>query len=52
VQWDAQLIGDGTVGVVALQIRAMLEGDVRPRRGSGQHVQVPYGFLTGMPVEE
>lgn len=48
VEWDAQLIADGTVGLGALQIRVMLENDMKPRPGSDQHLEVPYGYLTGM----
>lgn len=47
-QWDDALIGDGTVGLGALQIRTMMEADFKPRAGSDQHLEIPYGFLTGM----
>eukprot|EP00887_Chlorella_sp_A99_P000052 scaffold16.g52.t1 len=30
------------------QVRALLDGDMRPRPTSDQHVPVPYGFLTDM----
>lgn len=48
VQWDTAQIGDGTVGLGALQVRVMLVDDMKPRAGSDQHVEVPYGYLTGM----
>ncbi|EFN54669.1 hypothetical protein CHLNCDRAFT_52990 [Chlorella variabilis] len=48
VQWDTQLIADGTAGIVALQIRVMLQNDTKPRPASDQHTEVPYGFMTGM----
>lgn len=47
-QWDETLIGDGTVGLGALQVRTMLQQDMKPREGSDQHLEVPYGYLTGM----
>ncbi|KAI7837708.1 hypothetical protein COHA_008500 [Chlorella ohadii] len=48
VQWDTTAIGDGSVGVVALQIRSMMRDDMKAREGSDQHLEVPYGYLTGM----
>jgi len=42
------MIGDGTAGLVALQIRTMLQQDMKPRAGSDQHTEVDYGWLTGM----
>ena len=48
VQWDDAIIGDGTVGLGALQLRTMMQQDAKPRPGSDQHVAVPYGYLTGM----
>lgn len=50
-QWDGRDIGDGTVGVQALAIRQMIVNDMEPREDSGQHTQVPYGMLTGMPED-
>lgn len=50
-QWDGRDIGDGTVGVQALAIRQMIVNDIEPREDSGQHTQVPYGMLTGMPED-
>lgn len=52
VQWDEKLVGDGTVGIVALQVRVMLQNDAKPRGGSDQHIEVPYGYLTGMLPDE
>ncbi|KAL4442489.1 hypothetical protein ABPG77_005073 [Micractinium sp. CCAP 211/92] len=51
VQWNEKLVGDGTVGIVALQVRVMLQNDAKPRDGSDQHIEVPYGYLTGMPAQ-
>ena len=48
LQWDTAQIGDGTVGLGALQVRVMLVDDMKPRAGSDQHLEVPYGYLTGM----
>lgn len=48
VWWDEEAVGDGTAGLVALQIRVMLQNDAKPRPGSDQHLAVPYGFMTGM----
>ena len=47
VQWDDVLIADGTPGLAALQLRVVLQTDMEPRANSGQHVGVPYGYLTG-----
>ena len=47
VGWDGEQIGDGLPGMVALQLRALVQGDVLGV-GRGQHVEVPYGYLTGM----
>ncbi|KAL4447823.1 hypothetical protein ABPG75_005042 [Micractinium tetrahymenae] len=52
VQWNEKLIGDGTVGIVALQVRVMLQNDSKPRDGSDQHIEVPYGYLTGMMPDD
>lgn len=48
VQWDDVTVGDGTPGIAALQLRALLQGDQQLRPGSTQHREVPYGYLTGM----
>jgi 4-amino-4-deoxychorismate lyase len=49
VAWDGASIGDGTVGVVSLQLRTLLQSDVYPEGdGSILHTEVPYGYLTGM----
>jgi hypothetical protein len=51
-QWDDVIIGDGTPGLVALQIKVLMEEDMRPGGpGVGQHVEVPYGYLTHMEGE-
>lgn len=49
VAWDGGAIGDGTVGVVSLQLRTLLQSDAHPETcGSSLHTEVPYGYLTGM----
>lgn len=48
VQWDDTRIGGGTPGMVALQLRALLQLDADPNPPSNRHTEVPYGFLTGM----
>ena len=48
VFWDDADIGDGAAGITALQLRALMQGDMRPVEGSDQHTEVPYGYLTGM----
>lgn len=52
VEWDGDAIGDGTVGVVSLQLRTLLQSDVYPETSetaaSPLHTEVPYGYLTGM----
>lgn len=47
-KWDGEPVGDGEVGVVSLQLRALLQTDVYPREGSNLHTEIPYGVLTGM----
>jgi len=48
VEWDDCKIGDGQVGIVALELRALILKDMVVRTGSEQHTEVPYGYLTGM----
>lgn len=52
ISWDGEAIGDGTVGVVSLQLRTLLQSDVFPDVSetsvSHVHTEVPYGYLTGM----
>lgn len=47
-QWDNEPIGDGEAGIVSLQLRSLLLGDLYPWENSPFHVEVPYGILTGM----
>jgi 4-amino-4-deoxychorismate lyase len=47
VTWDDVAIGDGVAGMGALQLRALMQGDMRPG-SNGDHTQVPYGVMTGM----
>lgn len=48
IEWDGTPIGDGAPGIATLQLRALVQGDMRPSAGSDQHTEVPYGYLTGM----
>lgn len=33
---------------LAVQVRSLIQRDMRPTPGSDQHVEVDYGYLTGM----
>ncbi|KAK9904013.1 hypothetical protein WJX75_002557 [Coccomyxa subellipsoidea] len=50
IQWDntefLQTKPTPEVGIIALSLRALLEEDMDPTANRGQHVEVPYGFLT------
>ena len=46
--WNGQKIGDGRPGPSALAFENILENDKKPREGSGLHIEVPYGYMTGM----
>ncbi|DBA96325.1 TPA: hypothetical protein ACH3X3_002502 [Trebouxia sp. C0006] len=48
IQWDQDAIGDGTPGRGVLSLKAMLLNHMNPANNKGQHVEVPYGYLTGM----
>lgn len=50
--WDQQIIGDGTPGRGVLSLKAMLLNHMNPANNKGQHVAVPYGYLTGMESEQ
>lgn len=47
-QWDNTAIGDGTPGRGVLSLKALLLNHMNPANNKGQHVEVPYGYLTGM----
>ncbi|CAL8470838.1 g10380 [Coccomyxa elongata] len=51
IQWDdtefLQTKPTPEVGIIALSLRALLEEDMDPTGNRAQHVEVPYGFLTG-----
>lgn len=52
VTWDGHAVGDGEVGIVSLQLRTLLMGDLYPvvfddGTVDGKHTAVPYGTLTG-----
>lgn len=52
-RWDTAMIGDGSAGTVALQLKVMMEDDADPESEFGKsegraHLPVPYGMLTGM----
>ena len=48
--WNGQKIGDGLPGPSALAFENILENDKKPREDAppGLHIEVPYGFTTGM----
>jgi len=53
VSWNGHDVGDGEAGIVSLQLRTLLMGDVYPVTyddGSvdAKHTPVPFGLLTGM----
>jgi len=48
VKWDDVVIGDGQPGIASLQLRTLVQGDMMPREDSDQHMEIPYGYLTGM----
>ncbi len=48
IRWDQDAIGDGAPGRGVLSLKAMLLNHMNPANNKGQHVEVPYGYLTGM----
>ena len=51
-RWDDAEIGGGAPTTAVLRLRELLDRDRDPVEGDGtQHVEVPYGVLTGMIVE-
>lgn len=45
----AQMLADGEPGVCSLAFDVMLMKDMQPGEyGSPEHMEVPYGYLTGM----
>jgi len=52
VSWDGAVVGDGEAGIVALQLRTLLQADVYPHVSSDSslslYTEIPYGYLTGM----
>ena len=46
--WNGINIGDGRPGASALAFGNILENDQVPCEGSTQHIEVPYGYTTGM----
>ena len=46
--WNGQNIADGQPGSQALAFSNILENDKDPKEGSSQHIEVPYGYVTGM----
>ncbi|DBB01239.1 TPA: hypothetical protein ACH3X1_001111 [Trebouxia sp. C0004] len=48
LRWDQDMIGDGEPGRGVLSLKAMLLNHMNPANNKGQHVEVPYGYLTGM----
>lgn len=52
VRWDDAELGGGVPTTTVLRLRELLDRDRDPVTGDGsQHVEVPYGVLTGMVVE-
>lgn len=51
-RWDDREIGDGTAGIITMQLRVLLQNDMSNPSASeeGVHDEVPYGFLTGMGI--
>lgn len=52
VEWDGVPINDGKVGGMTLALRRLLLLDADPRADSDQHVAVPYGHMTFMPMQQ
>ena len=48
VSWDDVSIGDGMPGRGVLSLKALLLRHMNPANNKGQHVEVPYGYLSGM----
>ncbi len=46
--WDDVAIGDGSPGRGVMSLKALLLNHMNPANNEGQHVAVPYGYLTGM----
>ena len=47
VVWDDVSIGDGVPGRGVLSLKALMLNHMNPANNQGQHVEVPYGWLTG-----
>ena len=47
VVWDDVSIGDGVPGRGVLSLKALLLNHMNPANNQGQHVEVPYGWLSG-----
>ena len=46
--WDGARINEGLSGLVTMSLRAMIIRHMNPQYSLGEHLEVPYGFLTGM----
>ena len=47
--WDDTAIPlDGEVGKGCLALKALMLNHIDPKNSVGQHLEVPYGYLTGM----
>lgn len=52
VEWDGVPVNDGKAGGMTLALRRLMLLDAEPRPDSNQHVAVPYGHMTFMPMEQ
>jgi len=48
ISWNGSKIGDGMSGQSAIAFSLLLERDRKPKEGSTQHIEIPYGAVTGM----
>ena len=49
--WDDVSVGNGVPGRGVLSLKALLLNHMNPANSKGQHVEVPYGWLTGAEYE-
>ncbi len=48
IVWDGVRINEGESGLVTMSLRAMIIRHMNPQFSLGEHLEVPYGFVTGM----
>ena len=46
--WDQTEINNGELGKGVMTLKALLTDHIDPQSNTGQHLEVPYGYLTGM----